>query len=96
MVVSVHPVRHPFNIIDTRDTIDITDTHATIDVFQQTPFGIVSILDAFYIRDEISLCTTLCQPRFWCVVIMVQSRSKRSYARPPARPHAQDLAVVII
>ena len=56
MVVSVYPVRHPFIIIDTR---------ATIDVFQPTPFGIVSILDAFYIRDEINLCTTLRQPRLW-------------------------------
>ena len=48
----------PSNIIGTRDTIDIIDTRAAIDVFQPAPFGIVSILDAFYIRDEISLCTT--------------------------------------
>ena len=65
MVVSVHPVRHPFNFIDTRDTIGIIYTRAAIGVFQPAPFGIVSILDAFYIRDEISLCTTLRQPRFW-------------------------------
>ena len=65
MAVSVHLVWHPFNIIDTRDTIDIIDTRATIDVFQPAPFGIVSILDASYIRDEISLCTTFRQSRFW-------------------------------
>jgi len=48
----------------TRGTIDIIETRATIDVFQKSLFGIVRILDAFYIRDEMGLCTTLRQPRF--------------------------------
>jgi len=65
MIVTVHLVRHPSNIIDTCDTIDIIDTRATIDIFQPALFGIVNILDAFYIRDEINLCTTFRQPRFW-------------------------------
>jgi len=63
--VPVHPVRHPFNITNTRGTIGTFDTRATIGVFQPTPFGIFNILDAFYIRDEINLSATLCQPRFW-------------------------------
>ena len=54
----------PSSTINSRETIEIIDTRATIDVFQPAPFGIVKILDAFYIRDEINLCTTFLQSRF--------------------------------